>query len=154
MLEEDDSISLFEKFVKEQDQKEKTKLNHILRWIKIIGDKYGAQPHHFRPEAEFADASALPPKGKNRKPAYIENGKETNNMLRLYTFRVNESVVFLFNGDIKTTKYAQDCPNVGPYFHLANQLTAALQKALEEKEIKWNEDFTQIDYDSDFELEY
>ena len=75
-------------------------------------------------------------------------------MLRLYTFRVNESVVFLFNGGIKTTKYAQDCPNVGPYFQLANQLTAALQKALEEKEIRWNESFTQIDYDSDFELEY
>ena len=154
VLEEDDAVSLFEKFVIEQDRAERKKLNHILRWIKIIGEKYGAQIHHFRPEAKFADASALPPKGKTREPAYIENGKKANNMLRLYTFRVNESVVFLFNGGLKTTKYAQDCPNVAPCFHLANQLTAALQKALEEKEIRWNEDFTQIDYDSDFEIQY
>ncbi|MEG9327030.1 hypothetical protein V6B16_03710 [Salinimicrobium catena] len=154
VLEENDPKSLFEEFVEKHTQTEKKKLNHILEWIKQIGDKYGAQLYHFRPEAEFADASALPPKGKNREPAYIEKGKKTNNMLRLYTFRVNESVVFLFNGAVKTTQYAQDCPNVGSYFHQANQLTAALQKALEEKVIRWNKDFTQIDYDSDFEIQY
>lgn len=151
---ENDSKSLFEEFLENHTKTEKKKLNHILEWIKQIGEKYGAQVHFFRPEAEFADASALPPKGRNREPAYIEKGKKSQNMLRLYTFRVNESIVFLFSGAVKTTKYAQECPNVGSHFHQANQLTAALQKAFEEKEIRWNEDGTYIDYDPNFEINY
>ena len=74
-------------------------------------------------------------------------------MLRLYTFRLNENVVFLFSGDLKTSRYAQDCPNVSSHFNLANKLTAAIQLALEEKEIRWIEDFTQIEFEQDFKLE-
>ncbi len=59
----DTSVSLFEEFIKHHEVANKDKLNHVLEWIKIIGDKYGAKTHLFRPEAEFADASALPPKG-------------------------------------------------------------------------------------------
>lgn len=153
LLLNDDKDSLFEDFVKVQTQSNKKKLNHILAWIKIIGNKYGAQTHHFRPEASIADTSALPPKGVKREPAYIEKGKKTSNMLRLYTFRLNENVVFLFNGALKTSRYAQDCPNVSPHFDLANKLTAALQAALEEKEIRWIDDFTQIEFEQDFKLE-
>lgn len=149
----DNSISLFEEFVAVQTEENKKKLNHILAWIKIIGNKYGAQIHHFRPEAAIADTSALPPKGIEREPAYIEKGKKANNMLRLYTFRLNENVVFLFSGALKTSRYAQDCPNVSSHFDLANKLTAALQAALEEKEIRWIEDFTQIEFEQDFKLE-
>ncbi|SHG16354.1 hypothetical protein SAMN05444483_105185 [Salegentibacter echinorum] len=149
----DNSLSLFEEFVAVQTESNKSKLNHILSWIKIIGIKYGAQIHHFRSEAKIADTSALPPKGVKREPAYIEKGKKSSNMLRLYTFRLNENVVFLFNGDLKTSRYAQDCPNVSPHFHLANKLTAAIQDALEEKEIRWIDDFTQIEFEQDFKLE-
>ena len=150
---DDEEVCLFEDFVAVQTESNKKKLNHILAWIKIIGNKYGAQTHHFRPEAKIADTSALPPKGVEREPAYIEKGKKTNNMLRLYTFRLNESVVFLFNGALKTSHYAQDCPNVAPHFEMANELTAALQAALEEKEIRWIDDFTQIEFEQDFKLE-
>lgn len=150
---DEESVSLFEGFVTEQTKENKEKLNHILAWMKVIGNKYGAQEHYFRPEAETADASALPPKGIKREPAYIEKGKKVSNMLRLYTFRLNENVVFLFSGGLKTSNYAQDCPNVAPHFKMANKLTAALQTALEEKEIEWKDDFTQIHFATDFKLE-
>lgn len=82
------------------------KLNHVLEWIKTIGDKYGAQHHFFRSEASIADASALPPIGKDREPCFTEFGKNKANNLRLYCLRANERVVFLFNGDLKTRQYA------------------------------------------------
>lgn len=111
--------SLFEKFVVNNSNTNKEKLNHVLEWIKTIGNKYGALPHLFRPEGETADASALPPKGKDRKPHYTEYGKTKANNLRLYCLRANENVVFLFNGDIKTSQYAQDCPNVKKTFQIS-----------------------------------
>ena len=54
----------------------KEKLNHVLEWIKTIGNKYGALPHLFRPEGETADASALPPKGKDRKHTTLSMEKQ------------------------------------------------------------------------------
>lgn len=147
-------FSLFEEFVKYHTTKNTKKLNHVLEWIKIIGNKYGAQSHLFRPEAETADASALPPKGIDKKPHYTEHDEKKVNNLRLYCLRANEHVVFLFNGDIKTTKYAQDCPNVKTHFKLANQLTKSIDNAFINKDIVWNDDFTQIECEEDFKLDY
>lgn len=148
----DNKVSLFEEFINYHGQNNRKKLNHVLEWIKIIGDKYGAQDHLFRPEASIADASALPPKGKDREPSYTELGKTKANNIRLYCLRANENVVFLFNGDIKTTHYAQECPNVKVHFAFANQLTKAIDLAFAEKDIVWNDDFTLIDCSSDFKL--
>lgn len=148
----ENETSLFEDFINHHSQHNRKKLNHVLEWIKIIGDKYGAQHHLFRPEAATADASALPPKGKNREPSYTELGKPKANNIRLYCLRANENVVFLFNGDIKTTHYAQDCPNVKDHFTLANRLTKAIDSAFVEKDIVWNDDFTLINCSSDLKL--
>lgn len=151
---EESHLSIFEEFLQNHTEKNTKKLNHVLEWIKIIGIKYGAQSHLFRPEAETADASALPPKGIGRKPHFIENHENKANNLRLYCLRANEHVVFLFNGAIKTTKYAQDCPNVRQHFKLANQLSKSIDNAFINKEIVWNVDFTQIDFEKDFKLYY
>lgn len=148
------SESLFDEFITKQENKEQEKLNHILEWIKQIGNKYGAQPNLFRPEGETADASALPPKGMEREPHYTECGKNKANNLRLYCLRANQHVVILFGGDIKTTKYPQDCPNVKPHFKLANRLTKAIDKAFVDKEIIWNDDLTFIDCADDFKLQF
>lgn len=148
----DNDESLFEEFIKYHEKYNKDKLNHVLDWIKIIGNKYGAQIHLFRPEAEFADASALPPKGKERKPCYTEMGKTQTNNIRLYCLRANEHVVFLFNGNIKTKHYAQDCPNVKDHFKLANQLTKAIDLAFANQNIVWNDDYTLITCTTDFKL--
>ena len=88
----------------------------------------------------------------DRKPQYTEYGKKKANNLRLYCLRANESIVFLFNGDIKTEKKAQKCPNVKTHFKLANQLTKAIDKAFAESDIVWNEDCTQIEYNEDLKI--
>lgn len=60
--------------------------------------------------------------------------------------------MFLFNGDIKTTHYAQDCSNVKKHFDLANKLTKAIDLAFVENEIVWNDDLTLINCSTDFKL--
>ena len=159
-IEEDDEIdkSLFELFLTKHNEENYEKLYHIMAWLKKIGDVTGAKEFYFRPEAEIADASALPPQGIDREPTYIEFNTETEeeentaNNLRLYCFRASETVVFLFNGDVKTANRAQDCDNVRPHFRLANKLTKLLEEKFRQKEITWNEDHTDIEFDDDLEL--
>lgn len=155
-----DGEALFDTFIEKHSIENKEKLQHILAWIKVIGDKIGAHDQYFRNEAETADTSALPPEGKNRKPVYVEFDEQSgtsevhSNNLRLYCMRVNTSVVFLFNGDIKTAQKAQDCDNVRGHFRLANCLTALIEEAFRNKEIRWNEDYTEIEVDEDFLLRW
>lgn len=148
----DEKVSLFDKFIQKHRIANFEKFYHIFRWIEIIGNKYGAQEQNFRPEAEISDTSALPPKGKYRKPTYIENEILEANPLRLYCFRVSEKIVFLYNGEIKTALKAQDCPQVRPHFKLANVITKALEEAFRNKEIYWKEDYTDIEFDEELEI--
>lgn len=147
-----EEVSLFEDFIKTQSKDNTNKLDHILNWLRQIGNNYGAKTDYFRPEGETADTSALPPKGINRKPQYTEYGKKKANPLRLYCLRANESVVFLFNGDIKTKNKAQDCPNVKPHFKQANKLTKAIDGAFRDHDIVWNEDCTEINCKEDLKI--
>lgn len=147
-----EDISLFEEFIKKHTNENNDKLDHILNWLRQIGNNYGAKTDYFRPEGETADTSALPPQGINRKPQYTEYGKKKANSLRLYCLRANESVVFLFNGDIKTQRKAQECPNVKPHFKLANRLTKAIDKAFQDNDIVWNDDYTEINCEKDFKI--
>jgi hypothetical protein len=153
-------ISLFRKFFNKHSFENKEKFYHIMAWIEKIGNKVGAYEQYFRNEAETSDARALPPAGIDKEPTYLELNQLTNeeenasNNLRLYCMRVNESVVFLFNGDIKTAEKAQHCEQVRPHFKLANKLTSLLHRAIVEKEIEWNNNFTDIVVEEDFLLEW
>ena len=155
-----DEDALYDQFIDEHTTENRKKLNHILAWLEKIGNKIRAYENYFRNEAETGDARALPPIGKNREPVYLEysetteSDKNTPNNLRLYCFRASESVVFLFNGDVKTAHKAQDCDNVRPHFKTANLLSNLLEKAFINKEIQWNEDWTDIMVDDDFILEW
>lgn len=155
-----DEDALYDQFVEKHTAENSEKLNHILAWLEKIGDKIGAYENYFRNEAETGDARALPPKGKDRDPVYVEysevteNNENTANNLRLYCFRASESVVFLFNGDIKTKQNPQDCDNVRSHFKMANQLSKLLDQAIVNKEIQWNEDWSDIRVDDDFKLEW
>ena len=150
--------SLFQQFLNKHTYKNTTKLNHIMAWLQVIGNKVGAYPEYFRNEAETADTVALPPVGANREPTYVEfdemsgQDENTSNDLRLYCLRANENVVFLLNGDIKTARKAQDCDNVRPHFRMANALTKTIGDAFKNKDIKWNDDLTDIVFDYDFEI--
>lgn len=150
-FDEDEGVSLFELFIKKHTIYNIEKLNHILSWIKVIGEKIGAHEEYFRNEAKDSDTSGLPPVGKDRNPTYIEDGENTPNNLRLYCFRLNNHVVFLYNGDIKTSAIAQDCDNVRPHFELANRLTRIIDDQLNAG-IQWNADFTDIQFEEGFEL--
>ena len=133
----------------ESDESVSEDLNILFEWIEQIGRSYGAKSKFFRNEAYISDTSALPPPSAvMRASNIVVKGK-----LRLYCFRVSECVVFLYNGGIKTTKFAQDCPNVMAHFKFANLLTSCIQKAIVEKSITWNKNYTDINYSSDFRIE-
>lgn len=155
---EDADENLFQKFVAKHTAENMTKLNHIMAWLDKIGNEVGAERGLFRPESSGAETYALPPLGKNREPVYVEYDENTekeitsSNPLRLYCFRANQHVVFLFSGDIKTTSGAQDCPNVRPYFQQANALSKCLDEHFWDK-IDWNEDATDIVFEKDMKLE-
>lgn len=53
--------------------------------------------------------------------------------------RVSKRAVILFNGGEKTAKTAQDCDNVRPHFLLANQITQAVDQAIRDGEIQFDE---------------
>jgi len=140
---------LYESFLKIQGANKKNKVIHIVNWLKEIGDRYGAQDDLFRDEQKQGEANALPPEGTHRRPTYTEDGKNIPNNLRLYCYRLNEHVVILFSGAIKTAKYAQDCPNVNPHFKQANRLTKAIDTAIKVKDIIWIDDYSDIDFEDD-----
>lgn len=152
--------ALYDLFIEKHTARNREKLNHILAWLEKIGNKIGAHEQYFRNEAETGDARALPPIGKDREPIYVEYSETKKsdetipNNLRLYCFRANESVVFLFNGDVKTADKAQDCENVRPHFKEANLLSKLLNQAFINGEIKWNKDWTDIQVEDDFKLEW
>ena len=154
-----DTLSLFGQFKDKHTSDNIVKLNHILAWVKIIGEKYGAYTDYFRLEENKGSALGLPPKGKQREPMYVEfnydSGKDENvpNDLRLYCYRLGERIVFLFNGDIKTAETAQQCDNVRPHFELANILSNVIDKAIG-KGIKFNKDYSDIEIEADFELNW
>lgn len=142
-------MSLFEEFIDKHGVVNKEKLNHILIWLKEIGNRYGALPHFFRHEK---GATALPPPGINREPCYLEEGNTASNSLRLYCHRLNEHIVFLFDGDIKTTDQAQDCPQVAPHFNFANTLAFAIDNALRNGDMEWDDDYMDIIYEQNLKI--
>ncbi len=149
----DEQDSLYQSFLKIQGGKHKKKVIHIVNWLKEIGERYGALKHLFRDEQSQGEASGLPPQGRHRPPTYTEDGKNVPNNLRLYCYILNEYVVILFSGAIKTANYPQDCPNVRPHFEEANRLTRAIDTAIKEKEIRWIDNYEDIDFEDDMLME-
>ena len=106
-------------------------LGELNAYIKEIGEFYGAQKRFFRHERI---AHALPPhffeyEGKD------EERPENGFGLRLYCLRLNESVVILFNGDLKTAQLVQDCDNCRKHFDLANRISKGIDAAIRGNEI-------------------
>ena len=94
-------------------------------------------------------ADGLPPPAKQMKLSELE----LENDLRLYCLRANEHIVFLFNGGIKTTDKAQNCPNVSSYFKQANKLADKINAFFVSGDIRWNLKFTDILFDPNLEIE-
>lgn len=100
----------FEKFTEDEEHRED--IQELRAFIVELGEKIGAKDRYFRFEEV---AEALPPK-------FI--GMD----IRLYCYRLSEQIVILFNGGVKTTAKAQDCPNVAPHFRFANRVSHSIER--------------------------
>jgi len=123
-------------------------MNNLFHWLEVIGESEGAKEKYFRNEAYLSDTSALPPPNR-----VMQHHELIVNDIRLYCFRVNEHVVFLFNGGIKTANKAQDCPNVSGYFKQANLLVKKINCLFQEKEIHWADNHRDICFDHELVIE-
>ncbi len=127
-------------------------MDEILAWIEGIAHNTGALEHFFRPERK---AAALPPenreRARNRQRFDIQY--QEINRLRLYLIRFNECVVVLLNGGLKTTRDPEQCPNVRQYFRQAQRIAEALDEALDNGDIRYNKDRTDIIIHPDFEIQ-
>jgi hypothetical protein len=140
-------LSEFSKFGKEHsmDDSIKDEFNDLIQWLKIrIGDRSGAQEDFFRPERS---AVALPPPVEFLKIPYKKK-------LRLYCLRINDHIVVLFNGGVKTARTAQDCPNVSPHFYMANRFAKGINRDIIKDIIRISPDGRYLEYADDYKLRY
>jgi hypothetical protein len=127
------------------NQKNKTEFQELIVFINKIGNHYGALQKLFHHEAA-ADALSLPYPYLE----HIEIESESKDFgLRLYCLRFSESIVILFNGDRKTTLKAQECPNCSKYFKLAQRLSKAINTAVKDGSIIYQEDSLLIEKNFD-----
>ena len=147
---EDEEYPEFLRFLaKLEDETEyEEDMSNFFEWLEVVGDEEGAKDKFFRPEGYLSDTSALPP-GAGIMKAY---GLPVNDV-RLYCLKLNEQVVILFNGGIKTSKKSQDCPNVKPFFIQANLLSKKINELIANKEIRWNDEYSDIIFDKELRIE-
>jgi len=121
---------------------------NLFTWLELIGDNQGAKEKFFRHEGYISDTKALPPRS-----SVMEDNKLPVHDVRLYCQRLNQYVVILFNGGIKTKRTAQECPNVSAYFNQANRIAKQINELFKQKEIKWNSEHTDIIFDAVLTIE-
>lgn len=132
------SLNLFDEFLKKKTKDLKDDYDIIQGLLTRLGTEKGAKKHYFRHERR---ADALP-------PSYIHSTD-----LRLYCFRVSESAVILFNGDLKTEQKAQLCPNVKRHFDLANKLCTQIDELIKEGLIVLDPESNRLVYEKDFKFQ-
>jgi len=115
-------------------------LGELMAQIQRMGHEYEAHLRYFRDERDLVhrgEAMAIPAQAFSR------------SRIRLYCQVLSPKVVVLFNGAEKTkgTNAAQDCPQVAPHFALANRLTVAINRAMEEGSMGWSAHHTALTFD-------
>jgi len=96
-----------------------------------MGERKSARKYYFSRHEDAA--SALPPKG-----TFEVNGIEINfyrNPLRLYCTRLNDNMVVLFNGGLKTARTAQASEDLSRKFSEAQHFAKTIWEAVQEKTI-------------------
>lgn len=139
---DDNEYNEFERFLRKHEQNSgiSEELDQLFQFLEEMGDKYGAREQFFR----FENQAHAIPKHSKQFP-YIEKGAK----LRLYCLRLNDHVVFLFHGGIKTKHSAQDCKNVSIHFHNANRFVQKINELIRNNEILFNEKGTELTFDKD-----
>ena len=115
--------------------------------IDAIGDKYGAVDDFFnRVENK---AFALPPKNSSSIEALKLDYR--NFPLRLFAYRVNENIVILFNGGIKTARTAQNS-SLSIKFYEAQQFVTKIEEDLNNGDICISDDGKTLIYFNENEM--
>ena len=104
--------------------------DEIIALIKIMGEQEGAAERFFR----FEDAAqALPPKSMVYvRQLLISDGQNT---LRLYCTRLQNNIVVLFNGGIKSSQKVSDSLDLTMKFREAQYFAKKIDKAIQEKDV-------------------
>lgn len=103
--------------------------NELLYLItQSIGNIYGATNDFFDRYKNYAQA--LPPKPKKWIPEINEIG--IHFPLRLYCYRISESIVVLFNGGIKDARTDQKSKNISLKFYEAQQFAKRIAQAMQD----------------------
>lgn len=139
-------VSEFEDFVNRMSKKCPTKLGELLHFIDEIGQKYKVEEKYFRHER---NSHALPPNYIHLTDDDSEENSEFG--LRLYCCRFTPEIVVLYNGDLKTKHYPDECPNVSKHFKLALEATKRIDQARQDEYLAF--DGVEILVDEDFMLE-
>jgi hypothetical protein len=142
------TISETDKFIiKFKDhQQHKEALQHLAKFLDLIGNEKGALKSFFRFENT---AHALPPSGS------YAIGELTINYidfpLRLYCLWLSTELVILFNGDEKTSANAQE-GKTSMVFAEANYFAKRILKALQDKDILVQNSRTIVSYNINDEI--
>lgn len=123
---EEQELTEYEKFYDKEFPEHLEELNILDSVIHEIGIR-GAKRYYFKPEGSAHAIPIVPETVKD------ENVKDFG--IRLYCIQVNENVVVLLNGDIKTKRNPKDCENVKRHFLLSQKIATALDRDICQNEI-------------------
>lgn len=125
---ENETDRFFERY-EDDDNPLNSSANELLQLIlHSIGDKYGAIDDFF--DRFKNQAQALPPKPKHRVSEIHELG--IHFPLRLYCFRISQSIVVLFNGGVKDQRTDQESEDIRLKFHEAQLFAQRISQALQD----------------------
>jgi hypothetical protein len=131
---ENNALSETDKFIEKilyRQTIHKTDLQEILTLIEVIGEERGAKDVYFTRHEDLA--TALPPTSR-----LVLRGIEIpfyDNKLRLYCIKINENIVILFNGGVKSSRKVQDSPDLLMAFREAQIFAKRIWQALQSKDI-------------------
>jgi len=149
---ENEEYSEFEKFIIGHRNLSEihNEYNDLMSLIKRLGNEIGALERYFSRKERKAEA--LPPEWNKLRPHERKLHIKYHHNLRLYCMRINDEVVFLFNGGIKTPGRitAQECKVVRQYFRMANKLASCIEEAMKDGEISFHG--KRIEIEEDYEL--
>ena len=128
---EEDKMSETDKFFNRfrGNIERREQLREMAAFIEEVGNVYGAKAWLFRDESA---AEALPPEYRTA----IRNGlvQFLDYDLRLFCIRLNDGIVILLNGGIKTTQKVNDSPDLFSKFRLAHQISRKTTEKIIDRE--------------------
>jgi hypothetical protein len=137
---EDEEMTLFDKFVEENQQASNTELGSITDRLEIIGHITGAREQYFKiNEGTLGDGLCALYDSPDRK-------------LRLYCIRYGSTCIVLGGGGEKNVRALQDDEKLKSENYLLRYISKRITDALKDGEIWWSVDGRKLEGDLYFEI--